>query len=391
MLTPRSHPVWIALVALVAAMATVCADAMAGPARRDRPQAAERSRQALIVPTHYPTVQSAVDAAEPGRTIRLLPGTYMEQIVLRKDVTLVGAGKDTTILRAPITLANGQLGSASIVEVANGARVSMSRLAVQGPGAHSCARGPSLKWGIRVHSRAHLSLGFAAVREIHGTPLAFCPGNGTAIAVGQAEPGSLPASLTVHHSEITNYQSTGILVLGAGSWAEITHNRIVGPGHGAGVPTDGVELVAGAIGTIARNVISQNICPANLPQNCGPDFFTQFQHAGIVAGGNGPGTVIVDNVLIGNQVGMFLAEADEISGNTMLDNEFFGLALIGLSDGAFTVHGGAIKGGGGGLWLTPVAMDMAVVLERVRFAGLGGPQVQMLEGAAFKATVVTKR
>jgi hypothetical protein len=386
----RSHLGSIALAALVTTMAAVCSDAMAGATGRDRHKPPERHRHVLIVPTQFPTIQSAVDAAEPGRIVKVLPGTYAEQLVLRKDVTLIGAGMDATIVRAPIALANGQLGAASIVEVSDGAKVAMSRLAVQGPGANSCARGPSLKWGVRVHSRAHLHLSFAAVRAIHDTPFEHCPGQGTAIAVGQPEPGSLPASLSVHHSEITNYQSTGILVLGAGSWAHITHNTVAGPGHAAGVPTDGVELVAGAVGTIAHNTISHNICPANLPQNCGPDFFTQFQHAGIVAGGNGPGTVITDNTLIGNQVGMFLAESDEISGNVMLDSDFFGLALIGVSDGAFNVRGGAIKGGGGGLWLTPVAVDMSVVLKRVKFSGLGGPEVQVLEGAEFKARVSRK-
>ena len=389
MFPTRSHSGWIVLAALVTTTA-VCGDAMAGPAGRDRHKPAERHRHVLIVPTQYPTIQSAVDAAEPGRIVKVLPGTYAEQIVLRKDVTLIGAGMDTTIIRAPIALLNGQLGAASIVEVSDGAKVSMSRLTVQGPGANSCARGPSLKWGIRVHSRAHLDLAFAAVRDIHDTPFEFCPGMGTAIQVGQPEPGSPPASLGVHHSEITNYQSTGIVVLGAGSWAHIAHNTVTGPGHASGVPTDGVELVAGAVGTITRNAISHNICPANLPQNCGPDFFTQFQHAGIVAGGNGPGTVVTDNTLIGNQVGMFLAEADEIRGNVMLDSDFFGLALIGLGDGAFTIHGGAIKGGGGGLWLTPVAVDMSVLLKRVRFSVLGGPEVQVLQGAEFKATVVRK-
>ena len=390
MLRTRSHLSWIALAALVTAMAVVCGDAMAGPKGRDRHKPGERHRHVLIVPTHYPTIQSAVDAAEPGRVVKILPGTYVEQVVLKKDVTLIGAGMDATIIRAPFALANGQLGAASIVEVLDGAKVSMSRLTVQGPGANPCTRGPALTGGIRVHSRAHLDLGFAAVREIHDTPFEFCPRKGTAIAVGQPEPGSLPASVNVHHSEITNYQSTGILVLGAGSWAHIVRNTVAGPGRGAGVPTDGVELVAGAVGTIAHNTISGNVCPPNLPQNCGPDFFTQFQHAGITAGGNGPGTVIVDNLLIGNQVGMFLGEADEIRGNVMLDSEFFGLALIGLEDGAFTIQGGAIKGGGGGLWLTPVALDMQVVLKRLKVSDLGGPAVQVLEGAEFRATVVKK-
>jgi len=87
---------------------------------------------------------------------------------------------------------------------------------------------------------------------------------------------------------------------------------------------------------------------------------------------------------------MFLAEADEISGNVMLDNEFFGLTLIGVDDGAFAIHGGEVKGGGGGLWLTPVAVDMNVLLKRVKFSRLGGPDVQVLEGAPFKAIVVKK-
>lgn len=384
----RLNGFWLA--ALVSALGVFSGLAPASTSARDRHKPAEHQRHVLVVPTQYPTIQSAVDAAEPGRIVKVLAGTYVEQLVLKKDVTLVGAGVDATIVRAPVALANGQLGAASIVEVLDGAKVSMSRLTVQGPGANSCARGPSLTWGIRVHSRAHLDLGFAAVRHIHDTPFEFCPRRGTAIAVGQPEPGSLPASLNVHHSEITNYQSTGILVLGAGSWAYITRNTVAGPGRGSGVPTDGVELVAGAVGTIAHNTISGNVCPPHLPQNCGPDFFTQFQHAGITAGGNGPGTVIVDNVLIGNQVGMFLGEADEIRGNVMLDSEFFGLALIGLEDGEFTIEGGAVKGGGGGLWLTPVAMDMQVLLKRLRLSDLGGPAMQILEGAEFKATVVKK-
>jgi hypothetical protein len=76
-------------------------------------------------------------------------------------------------------------------------------------------------------------------------------------------------------------------------------------------------------------------------------------------------TVITDNTLIGNQVGMVLAEADVIRGNVILDSDFFGLALL--------------NAGGDG---------HEVVLERVKFSGLGGPEVQVREGADFNATVV---
>jgi hypothetical protein len=341
----------------------------------------------LVVPTDYPTIQAAIDAAKPGRTVQVLAGTYSEQIAISKDLNIVGAGMDATIIRAPGTLVPNTLGSPSIVEVYNGANVSMSQLTVRGPGAAACGESGVLRWGIRVHSQAHLDFGFAAVRDIQNTPMAPCPQSGTAFSVGTSVPGGPPASLTIHHSEVTNYQSVGIIVLGAGSWADITRNLIAGPGHAGVVPTNGIELVAGAVGTIAHNTISGNVCPAGT-DICGPDFFTQFQQAGIGAGGNGPGTVISHNRLVGNQIGMFLSEVDEISQNVMVDNDYFGLALVGVADGSFAIDGGEISGGGGGVWVTAVLADMTVVLNKVTFSDLSGPPVEILEDGGYTATVV---
>ena len=143
---------------------------------------------------------------------------------------------------------------------------------------------------------------------------------------------------------------------------------------------------AGAAGTIAHNTVSGNICPANLPEICGPDFFTQFQEAGIGAGG--PGIVITHNRLVGNQIGMFLAEVDEISHNVMVDNDYFGLGLVGEADGAFAITGGEITGGAGGLWAVAVQTDMTVELHKVTFSGQSGSAVEILEDGGFTATVV---
>jgi len=222
---------------------------------------------------------------------------------------------------------------------------------------------------------------FAAVRDIHDTPFAACFHTANAIFVGDVP---FPtASLTIDHSEITNYQGVGIVVLGFGSTATITHNTITGPGLASGVGTGGIEFPVGSVGTISHNTVSGNQCPPADP-TCGPDWFTQFQNAGIGAGGWGPGTIVTNNLVFDNQVGMLLSEADEIRDNRMVDNDFFGLALF---DGDFVVDGGLIRGGGGGLWVIADAVDTNVALNDVTFTRLSGPEIGKVECCGFTATV----
>lgn len=367
-----------AIAVLAISLSAVSQDAPAAPSSPGPPR--------IVVPTDYPTIQAAIDAARPGRTIEVLAGIYVEQISISKNLTLVGAGMDATIIRAPGTLVPSTQGFSAIVEVNNGARVSMSRLTVSGPGAAACGEDGALRWGVRVHTNAHLDFGFAAVRDIQDTPMAPCPRSGTAFSVGSPVPGVPPASLRIHDSEVTGYQTTGIIVLGVGSRADIIHNTIAGPGHAGGVPTYGIELVAGAAGTIAHNTISGNICPDNMPEECGTDFYNQTQVAGIGAGG--PGIVISHNLLIGNQIGLYLAEVDEISQNVMVDNDFFGVGLVGEDTGSFTLSGGEIRGGGGGLWVVAAFMDVTVDLRNVSFSGQSGSAVEVFEDGGFTATVV---
>ena len=154
----------------------------------------------------------------------------------------------------------------------------MSRLTVAGPGAVCGAVDENgdpvrlLRAGVQVHE-AQLDFGHAAVRDIHNTPMAQCRNTGAGIAVLDLAPGAPSASATIHHAEVTDYGAVGVVAVGAGSWANVTHSRVAGPGHEGGVPTTGINLTRGAVGTIAHNTVSGNICPDGMPQDCGPDFF----------------------------------------------------------------------------------------------------------------------
>jgi len=56
------------------------------------------NRDTLSVPQDYPTIQQALDAAEPGEEIRVAAGKYAEHITVEKSLTIVGDGPGTTIV-----------------------------------------------------------------------------------------------------------------------------------------------------------------------------------------------------------------------------------------------------------------------------------------------------
>ena len=58
----------------------------------------------ILVPRDFPTIQAAVDAAAPGATINVRRGTYVEEVVIAKDVNLRGAGVGATTIKSPATL-----------------------------------------------------------------------------------------------------------------------------------------------------------------------------------------------------------------------------------------------------------------------------------------------
>ena len=77
----------------------------------------------LVVPDEFPTIQKAVNAAEPGKVVKIKPGTYFEAVTIsgpsKRNITIKGVDRFRTILHGRDKKANGFL-----VDNANNVRIS---------------------------------------------------------------------------------------------------------------------------------------------------------------------------------------------------------------------------------------------------------------------------
>ncbi|MFI5877218.1 right-handed parallel beta-helix repeat-containing protein [Streptomyces sp. NPDC051445] len=338
--------------------------------------AASQPRELVVPSAAYPTIQSAVDAAHPGDRIAVRAGVYREQVTIHKNLTLTGAGARKTIILAPKRLVTGSDGLNSIVFLDNAARVKVSRLSVSGPGSGTCAAG-ALGAGIRVLGGAHLDLSHAAVSHIKDTPMAPCFRSANAVLVGDFPTGT--GSATIRDSKITDYQGSGIVVLNEGSNATLFRNVVTGQKR---ISTDGIEFVE-ATGRAEQNTVSDNACREPDP-GCGQDFFSEFQHAGILAN---TGVEVTRNRLVGNQLGIYAFGTMKTSHNIIVDSKYFGMAF---QDGTFTAVKDSVRGGVGGVAVVASEVDTTARLNHVKITKISGDRTRTFQCCGFTATVATK-
>ena len=72
----------------------------------------------LRVPEDFPTIQAGINGAESGDTIQVSAGIYYERVVVNKSVTLLGEGRENTVI-------DGEYALETIIKVtANDVKVS---------------------------------------------------------------------------------------------------------------------------------------------------------------------------------------------------------------------------------------------------------------------------
>lgn len=252
----------------------------------------------------YATIQAAVAAAAPGDHILVCPGTYAEQLVITKPLTLRGTpanGVGRVTLRPAPLRTHDTLPAASVITVVNTSGVSIEDLAIDA--SNNSVQGCDVVLaGIRFLN----SSGSVRRNSITGAELkqprscaGLFPGNGNGVRIDSDRPGSY--QVAVEQNTIRNFTRSGILAMSANVSVEIEQNNIAGRGPAADAFQFGVFVANGATARITRNVLTQANCGTLSEDDC-----WELRSEGVILRAPGDGTVIEGNIISNVQAGIFV-------------------------------------------------------------------------------------
>jgi ribosomal protein S27E len=211
----------------------------------------------------FNTIQTAVDAASPGDTILVCPGTYNEQVVVDESgLTVQGSGGGTVI--APTTVAPNTTSLfsgadiAAIVLVKDVTDVTLKDLAVDGGPAPGGITGCSPGYmGIFYRNASGLVEGVTVQDVFLGPSLSGCQ---SVLGIFVQSGGSGSSHVSVTGSSVTNYGKNGITCNEPGTACEITENTVTGRGPtGLGdAAQNGIQVAFGATGLVRGNTVTDH-------------------------------------------------------------------------------------------------------------------------------------
>jgi parallel beta-helix repeat protein len=240
----------------------------------------------------FATIQAAVNAAPTGSTIDVCPGTYPEQVLITKKLTLTGiptAGgtQDAAVISPPAggvivntTDQQGAVAAQVLVQNTSGPVV-ISNLTVDGKGNQYTS--DDLR-GICYQDASGTVKNVAVRNEIpNDIPTGDQSGQGILVETTN----SPSASLTVQNSSVHNYNKNGIVARYTGATLIATGNYVQGSGPIDTIAQNGIELAFnGATGSIKNNTVIDNFYTPNSNSSSDILLFDAKENGSIVVSGN---------------------------------------------------------------------------------------------------------
>jgi VCBS repeat-containing protein len=318
----------------------------------------------LIAPTSTDSsIQLGVDAVPvaPGWTVNVEDGTYVEQVGIAKDLTLLGQSQAGTIIQSPASLSLGNsfvyggLTRQSVVAVTAG-NVTIQNLTVDGNGAGSTVVPGNDFHGIGIHN-SDVTVSGVTVKGVRDATLSGAQ-RGRAIFAGN-DTGTHTVNVT--GSTVTDYQKNGIDMRGTGLTSNITNNVITGVGPTNVIAQNGIVFVGGSPNNVTGNTIK------------GHNYTGVDDAAGILMIGT-TGTANVSGNFLGqgsasdgNELGVYTDSTASIIGNTITNSSTTGI----FADGAAAkvkIQGNTLSGNQVG-----IHVEGGAIVDAGSTAGDGDP------------------
>ncbi|RLE27222.1 hypothetical protein DRJ54_08015, partial [Candidatus Acetothermia bacterium] len=198
----------------------------------------------------FGTIAEGIDAVGDS-TVNVGEGTYEEQVVIEKDLELVGSGGGT-IIESPVSLTeffHTVKDNYPIVLVRNGATATIKDLTVDGLGR---GNGNYRFIGIGFYNAGGV-VDNVEIRNIADTPFS---GAQHGIAIYAYNDDGQSRTLEVMNSSIHDFQKNAMALNGAGLTVNVHGNTVTGIGPTPLIAQNGIQVGWDATGTVSGNAVS---------------------------------------------------------------------------------------------------------------------------------------
>jgi hypothetical protein len=219
-------------------------------------------------PLQYPTIQSAVNAAQTNDKVQICPGSWPEEVVVAKAITLTNVPDmafPTVAIPAGGAVQNGTtlhgkaVAAQILVVPTSPVQVNVKNLIVDGTGNNDMNCGLQLA-GIYYQNAGGEITHDTAQNQLLPPDYQGC-GDGVAILVENQTLNTPPVKIS--GNTVTNFDKNGIMVSYGAAAATITKNTVTGRGPTYPDSQIGIQLGYGASGSINGNTVSDfNYLPA---------------------------------------------------------------------------------------------------------------------------------